>query len=364
MVKNKRIIVFFCLLTCLVSYIGMQQQTMGTWKVKAASSSELKKPTISIKQRTATTVTVKMNKVVGANGYQIYRGTVNGGEFTKIATTSSLEYKDTERKPTSKYYYKVRAYKVKRGKRIYSSYSNVASVSATLKKTESVKVANQTFNRKVSWTKVTSASKYNVYRSDKKDGTYRYIGNSKTTSYTDRTADLSKKQYYRVRAYKKASGIKYYGVYSNKVEALAVQNGSNNNPSQGGSTETSSNQAFTKEVLRLVNVERAKVGLNPVTTTSALEKAAFIRAKEIKQTFAHTRPDGTSCFTVLKDLNISYQACGENIAYGQRTPEAVMNAWMNSPGHKANILSSNFGKLGVGCYIVNNTVYWTQLFTN
>jgi uncharacterized protein YkwD len=66
----------------------------------------------------------------------------------------------------------------------------------------------------------------------------------------------------------------------------------------------------------------------------------------------------------LKEYGISYQSAGENIAYGQKTPEAVMNAWMNSSGHRANILKNGFGKVGIGVYKVNGVLYWTQLFTN
>ena len=79
--------------------------------------------------------------------------------------------------------------------------------------------------------------------------------------------------------------------------------------------------------------------------------------------FSHTRPDGRSCFTALTDLGISYGGAGENIAYGQSSPEEVMTAWMNSSGHRANILNSSFTKLGVGVYKSGNTIYWVQLFT-
>ena len=89
----------------------------------------------------------------------------------------------------------------------------------------------------------------------------------------------------------------------------------------------------------------------------------MIRSKELVKLFSHTRPNGTSCFTVLE--GISYRCMGENIAAGQRTPKEVVTDWMNSPGHRANILSPDFTKIGVGLVYNSNSVYgyfWTQIF--
>ncbi|MDK2807817.1 MAG: hypothetical protein PWP24_551 [Clostridiales bacterium] len=122
---------------------------------------------------------------------------------------------------------------------------------------------------------------------------------------------------------------------------------------------------FSKQVLTLVNQERKSAGLAPLTTSNSLQKAANQRAKEIATSFSHTRLDGSSSFTVLDEFSIQYRAAGENIAYGQRTPDEVMQAWMNSSGHRANILGSQFGKIGIGIYQSKSGVYyWTQIFTN
>lgn len=127
--------------------------------------------------------------------------------------------------------------------------------------------------------------------------------------------------------------------------------------------ETPSQNAFASEVLRLVNEERAKAGLNEVALSTGVQNAAQIRAEELIKSFSHTRPDGTSCFTALSEIGVSYRGAGENIAYGQTSPQEVMNGWMNSDGHRANILSSNFTTLGVGYTVVNGTPYWVQMFT-
>ena len=130
------------------------------------------------------------------------------------------------------------------------------------------------------------------------------------------------------------------------------------------STDAPSADASIQRVVDLVNEARASAGLSPVTLQADISAAAQVRAQEIVKTFSHTRPDGTSCFTALQQAGVTYLNAGENIAYGQLTAEEVMNGWMNSSGHRANILSTKFHKIGVGHYQVNGVHYWTQLFTN
>ena len=122
------------------------------------------------------------------------------------------------------------------------------------------------------------------------------------------------------------------------------------------------NQAYENEVISLCNAERAKYGLAALTKRDDATSAARIRAKEIVQSFSHTRPDGTSCFSVCKQLGITYPSAGENIAYGYRTPAQVVSRWMNSEGHRKNILSASFTSIGVGCYQQGGTLYWSQMF--
>ena len=101
-----------------------------------------------------------------------------------------------------------------------------------------------------------------------------------------------------------------------------------------------------------------------MTIHTNVQAAAMVRAKECEQLFSHTRPDGSSFATALKEQNVSYRRAGENIAWGQRSPQEVMNAWMNSSGHRANIMNPDFTTIGVGYYEnANGTDYWCQLFT-
>lgn len=114
------------------------------------------------------------------------------------------------------------------------------------------------------------------------------------------------------------------------------------------------------EVIRLVNEERAKEGLSALKTNDAIGRAAQVRADELLQLFDHTRPDGRSCFTALGEAGVRYRTAGENIAMGYPTPEAVVNGWMNSSGHRANILNASFTTIGVGYNSQRNC--WVQMF--
>lgn len=134
----------------------------------------------------------------------------------------------------------------------------------------------------------------------------------------------------------------------------------NNTPEEDNTTSGS----YIQQVIDLVNNERAKAGLSPLKESLSAAQAADVRAREIATSFSHTRPDGTSFSTALSQNGAAYRGAGENIAYGQRTPQEVMEGWMNSQGHRANILNANYTTIGVGYYEdANGTGYWTQLFT-
>lgn len=102
------------------------------------------------------------------------------------------------------------------------------------------------------------------------------------------------------------------------------------------------------EVLTLTNKERMKEGLAPLSTFPSLQSATDIKKSELLSLFSHTRPNGSSCFSVFSELSISYLSAGENIAGGYLNDEAVVNGWMNSTGHRANILTDGFTHMGVG----------------
>ena len=143
-----------------------------------------------------------------------------------------------------------------------------------------------------------------------------------------------------------------------------ANNGNTNNGNTQKPEDNGYNSSYEQQVLNLVNKERRSQGLSALSLSAEAQQAARVRAKEIVSSFSHTRPNGTSCFTVLNEIGAKYTSAGENIAKGQKTPEQVVEAWMNSPSHRANILSSKYTKLGVGCYFNGSNTYWAQMFLN
>lgn len=124
---------------------------------------------------------------------------------------------------------------------------------------------------------------------------------------------------------------------------------------------------YKAQVVAIMNQERANAGVGGISQNASLDAVAQIRAQEIALSFSHTRPNGTSCFTVLDEGGIAYMTAGENIAAGYGDPASVMSGWMNSPGHRANILNGSFGQVGIGYYTDPNSgygTYWVQIFTN
>ena len=117
-----------------------------------------------------------------------------------------------------------------------------------------------------------------------------------------------------------------------------------------------SRSALAAQLVAEVNAERAQRGLTRLSEDSDLSAAARIRAREIASVFSHTRPDGSSCFTV------SEKAYGENIARGHGSVDRVMAAWMSSAGHRANILRASYGSIGVCCLQIDGVYCWVQLF--
>lgn len=121
-------------------------------------------------------------------------------------------------------------------------------------------------------------------------------------------------------------------------------------------------QEYAKKMITLINQARTENGLGELKLNDFLESSAMIRSKEIVTLFSHTRPNQTSCFTTI---TISYHIVGENIAAGQFTIEEVFVAWMNSEGHRANILNKDFTDIGISLYYDPNSTYkyyWVQMF--
>jgi uncharacterized protein YkwD len=150
------------------------------------------------------------------------------------------------------------------------------------------------------------------------------------------------------------------------VDSIAGKSVGGGGSTTAGATMSSQELSFAQQVLARVNQERAKVQLPPVAWDDALTNAAYAHAVDMdaRNFFDHTNPDGHDPGWRIAAAGASTHAWGENIAMGQGGPQSVMDAWMNSPGHRANILSSAFGHLGIGVHIATDGPGWVQDFSD
>lgn len=142
-------------------------------------------------------------------------------------------------------------------------------------------------------------------------------------------------------------------------------NSGGSSENDGGNKDDASSMSYAEQVLYYVNIEREKAGVSPLALDDKLCRAADIRAAELLQLFSHTRPDGTSCFTIFEEVGFSGGIGGENIAAGYSSAKSVVDGWMDSPGHRANILDSSYTVMGAAMAYSSNSdygYYWAQLF--
>ena len=162
--------------------------------------------------------------------------------------------------------------------------------------------------------------------------------------------------------------IKVYakGYSKTTIETVTVNISGSASVSEKSTSAKQNNLSIEEQVLKLVNSERSNAGKAEVVLDDKLNEIARIRANELLEKFSHTRPDGTSCFTIFSDYGIKYGHSSENIEAGQRSPEELMDCWMNSTGHKDNILHSEAEKMGIALVTVSGGYgnYWVQVFTD
>ncbi|MGN0490358.1 Ig-like domain-containing protein [Ruminococcus sp.] len=180
-------------------------------------------------------------------------------------------------------------------------------------------------------------------------GSYANAANLKWTSSNSNVATVTKGSANKATITAKGAGTAYIRItlYNGKTAQCNV---------------TVKEDPYAEKVLEIVNNERVKAGKKPLAARADLTEIANIRVKELTEKFSHERPDGTNVFKMAVERGISYGSMAENIAMGQGTPESVMNAWMNSQGHRDNILSSSYTYIGIAHYKYNDTDYWVQVF--
>lgn len=381
----------------------------------------------SISAPTYNKINVKWKKTSGATHYIVYYKKEGTKKWTKIKTLdnskSSYTHTSSKKYPIvvgQKYTYTVKAYNTKTkkagsyNKKGLTAYTKPAMV-------KNIKAAYKDGIVTLTWDKAAGADKYLVYRKD--NGKWKMLALKNSSSYEDAAYKKGEVNTYMVRGY--YSGKKTTGSYdkdgvSVKVPADAAKPTEKPEPTEKpviptptatpspnptkapDPTETPkptekpatptptekpatptptatpiptatptpspepemSVEEMASEVIRLTNIERVKAGRSPLQYHAGLQRAAMVRAEEITRKFSHTRPDGTTAETVLLDCGVSNGA-GENIAAGQKTPEVVVRAWMNSSGHRATMLNPNAKYIGVGvCKSpITGQWLWTQEFS-
>ena len=367
----------------------------------------------SIKATDYNKINIKWKKTSGATNYIVYYKKSGSGKWIKVKTLnnkkSSYTHTSSKKYPIvvgQKYTYTVKAYNKKMKKS--GSYNTKGLTTKTIPQTVTGMVA--TFNDDVdptvtiSWQPAKGATSYVVYFRTKDNTKWLRLGTTKSLSYTDEGPYRGYNNAYTVRSY--GNGV--YGKYDTKGTSVYVPNEETDTPeptvkpqptevpkptTKPQSTEVPKpttkpqptatpkptatptpnpvhradaaeiNQ-MVQEVIRLTNIERAKVGSAPLQYHEGLQKAAMVRAKEISISFSHTRPNGTDSSTATAEFGVGGDA-GENIAMGYDSPEAVMRGWLNSPGHRAALLSKGETHIGVGFYQNDyGTYFWTQNFAN
>ncbi len=310
-------------------------QTVSTYKA-SATLLRIAQPSVKF-YNVNTGMNVSWSKVENATGYIVYSSTYNAktkkwSSWQKRITCNNSRTLWTDTNVVSGTYYKYTVRAVSGNSN--SSYQNTSGMCHLSEPVFSVVKDKNGVN--LSWGKVNGATGYRVYRQAEGSSNWVAIANVKGTNYTDNSLKGSVAFTYTIRACRGNTWSSY---------------------NRGGIRVVVDERM---EILDLVNVERAKAGLSPLEYYTAGQSAGDIRALEIVKKFDHERPDGTMCFTALKELGISYYSAGENIAWGYLTPEAVMDGWMNSPGHRANILNPSYTHLIVG--YDNENKAWVQLF--
>ena len=327
-------------------------------------------------------INIKWRKTSGATNYIVYYKKAGASKWTKIKTLdntkSSYVHTSSKKYPIitgQKYQYTVKAYNSQTKKS--GNYNKTGLTARTIPQTAklvSAKVKNGTVD--ITWKKAGGADKYFLlYKVQTDEFTTNWTKlatlNADTTSYTVKYPFKNATNIYTVRSYNSASNV--YGKYDNNgisVFVTAGNTGGNNNDKDDVGDDITPTpapvnaEAMASEVIRLTNIERAKAGRSALIYNAGLQKAAMIRAKEISVKFSHTRPNGEDSSTALYEVGVGHDS-GENIAAGQRSPELVVKAWMNSQGHKLAMLNKDNLYIGVGFYQdADGRYYWVQDFAD
>ena len=319
-------------------------------------------------------INIKWKKTSGATNYIVYYKKAGSGKWIKVKTLdnkkSSYTHTSSSKYPIvvgKKYQYTVKAYNKKTRKSGRYNTKGL-TVTASLKMVTGIEAKIEGTTVKLTWNKVSGADKYAIYSKIKADDKWSKIITVKdTSSFVDVNPCIDCTNYYSVRGY--SSSTKTYGVMNKTGVSIYVKDSDEvrptitpeptNTPDPDDEVDHATPEQKAQEVFKLVNTERMKAGLQPYKYDLRLEKAAMVRAKEIAVKFSHERPDGTSCGTAVTQAGAG-SPTDENIGMGTSSAAEIMQAWMDSPGHKIAILSKSSTHIGVGYY----EGHWVQVFSD
>ena len=352
-------------LICIPQALQMRTQAAakpGTVKLSSIKSTDYNK------------INIKWKKTSGATNYIVYYKKAGSGKWVKVKTLdntkSSYTHTSSSKYPIvvgQKYQYTVKAYN-KKTKKSGSYNTKGLTVTASLKMVTGIEAKIEGTTVKLTWNKVSGADKYAIYSKIKAGDKWNKIITVKdTSSFIDVNPCVDCTNYYSVRGY--SSSTKTYGVMNKTGVSIYVKDSDEvrptitpeptDTPDPDDEVDHATPEQKAQEVFKLVNTERMKAGLQPYKYDLRLEKAAMIRAKEIAVKFSHIRPDGRNSSTAVSEAGAGCPS-GENIGMGTSSAPEIMQAWMDSPGHKIAILSRSSTHIGVGYY----EGHWVQVFSD
>ena len=367
--------ILLCLIICIAMFPG---QAFAAGNLSAPGK-------LTAKVTADKNVTVSWSKVSSAKGYKVYRAASREGEdyrytsYKCIKTVSSkntVKYTDKTVKPGKKYFYKVKSYKVVNGKKKYSKYTKV--------KTAYVKPESWTAERlEKDIISYLTDKGYTVKKEDLGDEYHQTVrpdsGGKYSTDYSKVLKEAKKdvlKEVKDIEAYYKENATGYslvilidvvdsvnpYGISLNGADIYVNEDTAAKFPDLDEATK----EKYVKRVFELVNQERAKAGVAPLVLNEKLCDMATFKLNEMDELgyFDHKSPVYGSPGQMAKTLyGIDYKLFGENLAFSS-TPESVMDAWMSSEGHRANILNPKYTQIGIACHknSHSNSLDWAQEF--
>ncbi len=310
----------------------------------AATKTPSKVATVKVSSYDYNKVKISWSKAKNSKKYRVYQATSKRGKYKSVGTTTKRTLINSGLVTGKTYYYKVRGINGKKLGKL-SAPKEVKPKLRTVKGLDGDVASNTSL--KITWKKVNGAKGYQLYKATSPKGKYKKVKSTSRLSYTNGGLVKNKAYYYKVRAYRKVGKKYVYSSFCKPIGRKIVV------------VNSKDPLSIRKEMLKQVNAKRAKAKVPPLKAYDIIDYTAQVKAVDMLayNYFDHYSPRLGTVYNQYASVGLEPFG-GENIAYGQRSVTQVMNAWMNSKGHRANILRKEFTHLGVG--YING--YWVQQF--